>query len=78
MSLLPGYKANFETMLQAAKNGDLALMDCTDKITGKQVATVVAVQRETDGSFLFVPVAKLFDGNPYEEIDPPNLNGEVQ
>jgi hypothetical protein len=65
-----GYKTNFNTMLLAAKNGHLALMECYDKATGKPVMTVCAVSR-VGGEFECAPIAKLFDGNPYEELDPP-------
>lgn len=64
------YKANFETLRLAFKNGDTALVDCTDAVTGKQVVAVCAVLLE-DGRYTFIPLAKLFDGNPYEELVPP-------
>lgn len=67
----PGYKANFETLQRASENGDLALMECTDKVTGKPVMVICAVGRDDDGQYVFSPLAKMFDGNPYEEIDPP-------
>lgn len=66
-----GYKGNFETLKRAVKDGNIALMECTDSKTGQPVYTVCAVQR-TSGSFEMVPLAKLFDGNPYEELTPPN------
>lgn len=70
MSIAKGYKLNFETMLAAAKVSGLALLECTDKVTGKPVMAIVMCQRcGTDT--IFTPVAKLFDGNPYEELDPP-------
>jgi len=67
-SLVKGYRDNFDTLCRAVKNGDIALMDCTDKQTGKPVAVVCAVQREDNGDCSFVPIAKMFDGNPYEEV----------
>lgn len=60
-----GYRANFTTLLKAAKHGDLALLDCQDKVTGKPVRVVVVVNR-IDGEFEFLPLAKLFDGDPYD------------
>jgi hypothetical protein len=71
MALLPGYKANFETLQRASDVGDLALMECTDKATGLPVAVVCAVNR-VNGEFEFAPLAKLFDGNPYDELLPPD------
>lgn len=72
---LNGYKPNFETLKRAALAGDLALMECQDAKTGKKVATIVAVNRTPDGQFEMAPLAKLFDGNPYEELNPPNPDG---
>jgi len=69
--IAPGYKANFQTLKRAAVNGDLALMECRDAKTDLPVMVVCAVQRLGD-DFQFVPVAKLFSGNPYEEVLPPS------
>lgn len=69
-----GYKKNFETMLLAAKHGDLCLVDCQDKATGKPVRVVCAVNRMSEELEL-APLAKLFDGNPYDELNPPNIEG---
>lgn len=71
MSITEGYKANFDTLCRAAKNNDLAIMECTSAATGEPVMVVCAVGRDTDGSYVFSPVAKMFDGNPYEELIPP-------
>lgn len=67
VSFLDGYKPNFETLKRAAQAGDLALMHCKNKETGKDVAVVVAVH-EASGEYVMTPLAKLFDGNPYEEL----------
>jgi len=68
-----GHKNNFETLKQAVANGDLALMECQSSATGKPVMVLCAVNRSRD-EFEFVPVAKLFDGNPYDEVIPPTGN----
>jgi len=70
MGIAVGYKNNFETMKHAFANGDVALMECTDVATGKPVITICAVQTDQEGC-TFVPLAKMFDGNPYEELNPP-------
>jgi hypothetical protein len=67
----PGYRDNYNTLLRAAANKDLALMACTDRTTGKDVAVLCAVQPGGEGTLEFVPLAKLFDGNPYDELLPP-------
>ena len=71
MALLPGHVANFETLKRASKNGDLALMECTDAKTGQYTAVICCVQREGNGDYSMVPVARMFDGNPYDELLPP-------
>jgi Family of unknown function (DUF6117) len=76
MSLLPGHITNFETMLKAALDGKLALLECTDVVTGKPVATVVMVNHEGN-EVVFVPVAKLFDDNPYDELEPPMFENKA-
>lgn len=69
MSLHSSDRENFETLLKAAKNDDLALVECTDKKTGAYVAAVCAIHKE-GGEYVVTPIAKLFV-NPYEEINPP-------
>jgi hypothetical protein len=43
-------RANFQTLLRAAENGDLALMECSDAATGEPRYVLCAVGR--DGAFL--------------------------
>ncbi len=66
-----GHKANFETLKRACDNGDLALLECTDVVSGKPVIVIAAVGRD-DGDYTFFPLAKMFDGNPYDELNPPS------
>lgn len=70
MAIAEWYKVNFETLRRAFLKGDAALLECTSRDTGRPVYAIVAVQRSGD-EFEFVPFAKLFDGNFYEELDPP-------
>lgn len=64
---LDKYKANFETLKRACNNGDVALAYCRDRISGRDVSVLVAVT--FDGTeYTFAPLAKMFDGNPYEEL----------
>lgn len=73
MALLPGHVANFETLKRAHDNGDLALVECADAKTGQYVAVICCVQREGNGDFSVVPIARMFDGNPYSGLVPPSL-----
>jgi len=69
--ILPGYKTNYETLLRAAKAGDLALVECTSIETGEPVFVICSVH-VSDGEYVMTPLAKMFDGNPYEEVAPPS------
>lgn len=69
-----GYKSNFETLKRAADDGNLAIMDCQDKVTGEQVIVICAVG--FDGvEYQLVPLAKMFNGNPFDELNPPLPDG---
>lgn len=72
MAISDGYKANFETLLRAAGDKALCIMECTDKESGKTVIAVCAAWVDEDEQTHLVPVAKLFDGDPYEELVPPS------
>ena len=74
MPLLPGHKTNFQTLLRAATNGDLALLDCRRADTGKQIAVACAVSTAAHGEIEFVPLAHLFNDNPYETVLPPTVD----
>ncbi|MBV1686434.1 hypothetical protein KRR38_01790 [Novosphingobium sp. G106] len=70
MAIPEPYRRNFETLLRAASQGDLALMECADAVTGEARYVICAVGR--DGSdYLFTPFGHLHDGNPYEAYVPP-------
>lgn len=71
MAIPRGHKSNFNALLRAAKNGDLALLECYDAKTNTPVFTICMANRGADRSITFVPVAKMFDGNPYDELMPP-------
>jgi Family of unknown function (DUF6117) len=75
MAIPVGYIANFETILRAAKNEDLALVECTNKQTGEPVYVVAAIGGVgPDDKMEVVPLALLFDGNPYEMLIPPSAS----
>ena len=62
-------------MLRAARNGDLALLECTDAKTGAPVMAICMMSICADGEMQMTPVAKIFDGNPFEELVPPIIEG---
>ena len=70
MSIPDHARANFQTLLRAAADGNLALLECADAETGAVRYVICAVGRD-DGEFLFTPFGHLADGNPYEAYRPP-------
>lgn len=72
----PGYRNNIKTIIRAAKDDRLAIMVCQDKVTKQELAVVCAVSNDKEqNDLVFVPLAKMFAGNPYEELNPPNPEG---
>ena len=67
---------NFQTLLEAAKNNRLALMECKDAKTQQTVYVICGVNSETDGSIAMVPFGHLATGNPYEDYVSP-INAET-
>ena len=63
-------RANFQTLMHAAENDDLALMECADAETGAPRYVICAVGRN-GGEYLFTPFGHLAEGNPYEAYRPP-------
>lgn len=65
MAIPDGYRRNFETLVRAARQDDLALLECTDAATGEPRYVLCAVGRDgTD--YVMTPFGHLHDGNPYE------------
>ena len=75
MAIPKGHKRNFNTLVEAVRAGDVALMECQLAATGETVAVMCAVNRLPNGETQFIPFATLFNGNPYEAINPPKPEG---
>lgn len=76
MALNKTHQQNFDTLARAFALGHVALMECTDAATGKPVAVLCAVERHGD-EVEMKPFAKMFEGNPYEQVFPPELPESV-
>jgi len=64
-------RTNFHTLLRAAGDGNLALMECADALTGDTRYVICAVG--CDGNdHIFTPFGHLADGNPYDAYLPPD------
>jgi len=75
MAIAPGHRHNFEMLREAFLAGDVALMECQLTATGEAVAILCAANHLPDGEVEFVPFGMLFNGNPYEMLNPPNPDG---
>jgi hypothetical protein len=70
MTIPDPFRRNFETLLRAAGQGDLALLECADAVTGQPRYVICAVGRE-EGAYVMTPFGHLHDGNPFEAYVPP-------
>lgn len=68
--LREGDKHNFNTLLQAARNDDLALVDAVRKQDEAKVALICAMGRADDNIYP-VPLAVMVEGNPFELFHDP-------
>ena len=74
---IPEYaRKNFNTLLRAAANGHLALMECRDAGTGELRYVLCAVHQDDDSQFVMTPFGHLADGNPYDAYIPPLADEE--
>ncbi|MEO3434482.1 DUF6117 family protein [Inquilinus sp. CAU 1745] len=74
MSIPDHARTNFNTLLRAAEDGNLALMECADAITGATRYVICAVGRE-GRDFVMTPFGHLADGSPYDAYVPPDASG---
>ncbi len=71
MSIPSFARTNFQTLLRAAGDGNLALMECLDAVTGSPRYVICAVGQD-NGDYVFTPFGYLADGNPYDAYLPPD------
>ena len=64
MALAPHHRKNCDTLLQAAADGNVALVECRKRATGEVVAMLCSIGRE-DGKFAITPFAEMVSGNPF-------------
>lgn len=70
MSIPDHARANFQTLLRAAENGHLALMECVDAASGAPRYVICAVGRDGE-DYVFTPFGHLAEGNPFDAYLPP-------
>jgi len=71
MAIPDPVKTNFNTLLRAAGDGNLALMECLDAESREVRYVLCAVGRDGSG-YVFTPFGHLADGNPYDAYLPPD------
>ncbi len=71
MAIPDPVRANFNTLLRAAGDGNLALMECLDAATREVRYVLCSVGRDR-GDYVFTPFGHLADGNPYDAYLPPD------
>jgi hypothetical protein len=69
-TIVQDHRENFETLKRAIKADRVCLMDCIENATGEHVAVICAMNSEGE-EVGFVPLARFFNGNPYELLTPP-------
>lgn len=62
---------NFEQLQRAAKNKDMAIVECTEKVTGKVAVLLCAIFIDKEGAYNMIPYARMLEGDPYEDYLPP-------
>jgi hypothetical protein len=67
--------ANYDTLLRAVEDRNVCLLSALS-MSGEQEYVVCALQPAPDGGVQFVPFARMFTGNPYEELQPPGSPDE--
>lgn len=75
MAIPDHHRRNFQTLRQAAENGDLALMECTETATGALRYVICAVSCGRAGDYIFTPFGHLQEGDPFEAYQPPDPSG---
>ncbi len=68
MTLAIGHQTNLDTIIRAANNRDLAVVECQDKFTREPVPVLAAIYQDASGEYVITPLARLFTGNPYAEL----------
>lgn len=80
MALKEADVKNFETLLCAARDGALTLVESRDAATGEYRAIICAIYHDTEsGDYHITPFGHMCTGNPYEDyVDPTQENLDEQ
>jgi hypothetical protein len=64
-------RTNFQTLLGAAGEGNLALVECLDAETAQPRCVICAVGRD-GADYVFTPFGHLAESNPFDAYRPPD------
>lgn len=73
MALSKKAKLTFNTIIEAASEHRLCLVECDDRKTGKKVSVLCESWTE-NGIVQLNPLGKLFSGSPFNEVTPPGVS----
>ncbi len=73
MAIEQHYRRNFQELCRAIAHGSVALVECYDADTKNPVITICIMAKNNSGEISMIPAAKLFDGNPYDQLIPPSI-----
>jgi hypothetical protein len=74
---IPDYAStNFNTLLRAAVAGDLALVECTDAVTGEPRYVLCGIGHD-DGTYTMTPFGHLAPDNPFEAYVSPQATSDA-
>jgi len=62
---------NFNTLCEAVKSDSICIMECTNTKTKEKEAVVCCINYTDNKKIEMVPIAVLFNTNPYELYEPP-------
>jgi hypothetical protein len=75
MAIPKGIKTNFGTLTSAFEAGNVALLECLERESGRMAFVICAVNHQTKPSgepeFEMVPFGLMFDDDPYKLLIPP-------
>lgn len=74
MAIPEAIKTNFNTLVKAVKQEDIALLECWDRNTGESAYAICAVnvvrQSGAEPEIEMVPFGLMFSSDPYETLIP--------
>lgn len=71
MSISQKHKDTFNTLVDAAHDGALCLLECKDSVTGEVISALCLGYENKDGSYEVVPVGQLFNFDARNRVQLP-------